>query len=149
LREKEEKLKGDKLRELLLLVYLNNKYDRDKNKLPWLKEKLGYSTGGLYSALDNSGYFERKNDDINLTQKGTDYLKRHLLPQFTAFNPIGTFLIILGFVFLWQWYFWTFMNTYIVIPWYSGVVTVATGLVIRLFFMRLGYWIIRSRKQEK
>lgn len=63
-KRKEEKLKGDKIRDLILIVYLNNKYDKDKNRIPWLKEKLGYSTGGIYNALDESGYFERTSDAI-------------------------------------------------------------------------------------
>lgn len=146
--KKEEKLRGDKLRELILLVYLNNKYDKEKNRVPWLKERLGYSTGGLYSALDNSGYFERKNDEINLTERGISYLKKQILPQYNALNPMGNFLIVLGLVFLLQWYLWTYANTSMIFPWYTGAVTIATGIIVRFFFLRLGYWIIRNRKKE-
>jgi hypothetical protein len=147
-KKKEEKLRGDKLRELIILVYFNNKYDKDKNRISWLKEKLGYSTGGLYSALDESGYFERKHDEINLTEKGINYLNKHILPQYTVFNPISNFFIILGFVFLLQWYFWTYTNTPMIIPWYSALMTIAIGLIIRFSFMRISYWIMKSRKRE-
>jgi len=148
-RRKEEKLKGDKLRELILLVHLNNKYDREKNKIPWLKEKLGYSTGGLYNALDESGYFERKNDEIHLTEKGTNYLNRQLLPQYTVFYPIGNFLITLGLVFLLQWYLWTYAHTPMIFQWYSAVMVIASGIVIRFFFLRIVYWIISRRKEAQ
>lgn len=144
--KKEKKLRGDKLRELILLVYFNNKYDKDKNRVPWLKEKLGYSTGGLYNALDNSGYFERKKDEINLTEKGTNYLNKHILPQYTVFYPIGNFLIILGLVLLFQWYLWTYANTPMIFQWYSASIIIAGGIIIRVFFMRLSYWIMRKKK---
>jgi len=145
-KKKEEKLKGDKLRELILMVYLNNKYDKDKNRIPWIKEKLGYSTGGLYHALDDSGYFERKKDEIHLTEKGTNYLNKQLLPQYTAFYPIGNFLIILGFVFLLQWYFWAYAQTTIIIPWYSAVIVIAAGILVRFFFLRLIHLIMKMKK---
>jgi hypothetical protein len=145
-KKKEEKLRGDKLRDLILMVYLNNKYDKDRNRIPWLKEKLGYSTGGLYHALDNSGYFERKKGDIYLTEKGTNYLNKQILPQYTVFNPIGNLLIILGFVFLLQWYFWTYAHKPVVIPWYSALIAIALGLLVRFFFLRIIHWIMKRKK---
>lgn len=145
-KKKEEKLKGDKLRDLILMVYLNNKYDKDKNRIQWLKEKLGYSTGGLYHALDNSGYFERKKGEIQLTEKGTDYLNKQILPQYTAFYPIGNVLIILGFVFLLQWCFWTYKQTVMLIPWYSAVIVIALGIFVRFFFLRLNHLIMKMKK---
>jgi hypothetical protein len=136
-KKKEEKLRGDKLRELILLVYFNNKYDKDKNKIPWLREKLGYSTGGLYNALDDSGYFDRKQDEINLTEKGIDYLNNHILPQYTIVYPICNAVIILGFVLLLQWYFWTYTKAAMIFPWYSALMIIAMGLTIRFLFMRM------------
>jgi hypothetical protein len=135
------------MRDLILVVYLNDKYDKDSNTMPWLKKKLGYSTGGLYHAIDNSGYFERTGDGIRLTEKGTAYLNRQILPQFTAFYPLGNFLIILGFVLLIQWYSWTFAETPMVIPWYSALLITATGFLIRLFFLRLAHWVIKFKKK--
>lgn len=148
-RRKNEKLRGDKLRDLILLVYLNNKYGGEKIKLSWLKEKLGYSTGGLYSALDESGYFERKGDEIRLTEKGEAYLREHILPQYTVFYPIGNFLIILGLVLLLQWYFWTYLQTPIIFQWYSAVMVIAGGIILRVFLMRLVYWVTIRRKERK
>ena len=143
----EEKLRGDKLRELILLVYFNNKYDKSKNKASWLKENLGYSTGGLYNALDNSGYFDRKADEISLTQKGVNYLNKHILPQYTVFNPVGNFFIVLGLVFLWQWFQWTYANTPIIFPWHYAVMIIAGGIIIRFFMMRINYWTMKKRKE--
>ena len=146
-KKEEEKLKGDKMRALILMVYLNNKYDKDKNRIPWLKEKLEYSTGGLYSALDDSGYFERTPDGIRLTEKGTNYLNKQILPQYTAFYPLGNILITLGFVFLLQWYFWTYTQTPIIIPWYSAIIIIAGGILVRFFFLRLNHLILKMKKK--
>ena len=145
-KKKEDRLKGDKMRDLIIMVYLNNKYDKDKNQISWLKQNLGYSTGGLYNALDESGYFERTPKEIRLTQKGANYLNKHLLPQYTVFYPIGYFLIILGFVFLFQWYFWTYAQTISIVPWYSAIMIIATGIIIRFFFLRLAHLIMKRKK---
>lgn len=148
-RRKEEKLRGDKLRELILLVYLNNKYDKEKNKIPWLKEKLGYSTGGLYSALDESGYFDRKGDEICLTEKGNDYLHKNILPLYIVFYPVGNFLIILGLVLLLQWYLWTYLQTVMIFQWYSAITVIIGGIVLRVFFLRIVYWIMTHKKENR
>jgi hypothetical protein len=146
-KKEEEKLKGDKMRDLILMVYLNNKYDKDKNRIPWLKEKLGYSTGGLYNALDESGYFERTSDGICLTEKGINYLNKQILPQYTAFYSVGNLLITLGFVFLLQWYFWTYTQTPIIIPWHSAIIIIAGGILVRFFFLRLNHLIMKMKKK--
>jgi hypothetical protein len=144
---KEKNLRGDKLRELILWVHLHNKYEKDKIRMSFLKEKVGYqSPGGLYSAIDTSGYFDRKNDEIILTEKGVNYLNKRILPQYQAFNPVGNFLIVLGLTFLLQWYFWTYLNNPLVIPWYSALICVASGIAVRVFFMRIGYWIMKHRR---
>jgi len=79
---KEDSIKGDKLRDLILLVYLNNKYGLGKKiKISKLKEFLGYSTGGLYNALDESGFFIRKGDGIALSASGETYAGKKLLGQ--------------------------------------------------------------------
>jgi len=146
--KKEETLRGDKLRELILWVHLHNKFEKDKIRMSFLKEKVGYhGPGGLYSAINSSGYFDKKNDEITLSQRGVGYLNRQILPQYKVFNTVGNLLIVLGLVFLLQWYFWTYLNNPLVIPWYSAIIFVATGIVVRVFFMRIGYWIMKhSRK---
>lgn len=146
---KEESLRGDKLRELILWVGLHNKFENDKIQMSFLREKVRYhSPGGLYSAIDSSRYFDRKNDEITLTQKGVDYLNKQILPQYKACNPVGNLLIILGLTFLLQWYFWTYLNTSMVIPWYSAIICMATGIVVRVFLMRIGYWTMKHSKKK-
>jgi hypothetical protein len=116
--------------------------------MSWFREKVGYhGPGGFYSAIDSSGYFDRKNDEITLTQKGVDYLNKQILPQYKVFNPVGDFLIVLGLVFLLQWYFWTYLNSPLITPWYSAVMTIGVGIVVRVFFMRIGYWIMKHTKK--
>lgn len=148
-KRKEENLRGDKLRELILWVYLHNKYENDKIKMSFLKEKVGYhGPGGLYSAINFSGYFDRENDEITLTKKGVDYLNKQILPQYKVFNPVGNFMIILGLVFLLQWYFWTYLHTPWVTPWYSAITCVALGVFVRGFFMRVVYWIMKHSEKK-
>jgi hypothetical protein len=143
----EKKLRGDKLRDLILLVYLNNKYGKGSYEIPELKEIVEYSTGGIYSALDYSGYFERTINGIQLTEKGLEYLKNKILPQFSMFYSLGNFLIILGFILLLQWIEWTYVQYPLILPWYSALSIIAFGFFIRFFILRLSYWIIQLRKK--
>jgi hypothetical protein len=145
----EEDLRGDKLRELILWVYLHNKYEKDRIKMSFLREKVGYrSPGGLYSAINSSGYFDRENDEITLSERGLDYLNKRILPQYKAFDPVANFLIVLGLVFLVQWYFYTYLNSPMVIPWYSATICIAVGIFLKFFFMRIGYWIMKRSKKN-
>jgi len=117
--------------------------------LSFLKEKVGYQgPGGLYSAINSSGYFDRKNDEITLTEKGFDYLNGKILPQYKVANPIGNFMIILGLVFLLQWYSWTYLNSPMVIPWYSAIICLVVGIVVRVYMLKVGYWIMKHSKKK-
>jgi len=145
--KKEELVKGDKLRDLILLVYLNNKYGHGKNDIAELKETLGYSTGGIYSALDNSGYFERNANGIQLTEKGNGYLDHKIMPRYSDSKSIGNAFIILGFVFILQWVDWTFFQYAFIIPWWSGLTVLVGGIIIRFFILRLYYFAIKRRKK--
>lgn len=133
------------MRDLILMVHLNNKYDKEKNEISWLKKNLGYSTGGLYGALDESGYFARTPKEIRLTEKGANYLNKYILPQYTVFHPLGYFLVILGFVFLFQWYVWTYAQTITIVPWYSGIMMIVTGIAVRFFFLRLVHLVMKRK----
>jgi hypothetical protein len=143
----EEKLRGDKLRDLILSVHLNNKYGKGNNEIPALREILGYSVGGIYNALDSSGYFRRKPDRIELTIKGEEYLKNKILPQYSIINSVSNVLIVLGFVFLIQWIEWNYLDYPLILPWYSWLTLVGGGFFIRFFTLRLNYWFIKRRKE--
>ena len=145
--ENKDLLKGDKLRDLILIVHLNNKYGKGRNDIPALKEISGYSTGGIYSALDYSGFFERKQDGIQLTLKGEEYLKNKVLPQYDIFNTMGLIFIFLGFIFFLQWFYWTYLNNNFVLPWYSALSIVALGVFMRFFILRTKYFIVKKKKK--
>jgi hypothetical protein len=145
--QKEKKLKGDKLRELIFLVHLNNKYGKERNEIPALKEILGYSTGGIYNALDSSGYFERTVDGIRLTKQGKEYLNREILTPFKISNSVGDVLIFVGLVFLFQWIEWTYAHSSLIFPVWSALVAIAGGVFIRFFLLRLNYWFIKKSKR--
>ena len=145
--KKEELVKGDKLRDLMLLVYLNNKYGKGKNEISAFKEILDYSTGGIYSALDNSGYFRRTADGIQFTEKGVEYLNKKILPQYGILKSIGNAFIVLGAFLTLQWIFWTYSQYVWIIPLYSSIPVLAGGLILRFLGMRLHYWTIKREKK--
>jgi len=140
-------LKGDKLRDLILLVHLNNKYGKGRNDTPELKEILGYSTGGIYNALNESGFFERRTDGLHLTNKGEDYLRGRILPQYDIFKTMGLTFVFLGFVFYLQWFQWTYKQTNLVFPWYSALSIIALGIFMRFFILRTKYFLVKRRKK--
>lgn len=144
----EEKLKGERLRDLLFMVYLNNKYGKGKNTISELEEIVGYSSpGGIYHALDNSGYFERTGNEIKLTKLGNKLLNKKILSEYSIANTTGTALIIISFVLLLQWVEWTYFNNPIILQWYAIIPLLVGGLLIRFFLLRLIYWKIKKQKK--
>lgn len=147
-RGEKEKVRGDMLRELIFLVYLRNKYDLKPDvRVSTLKNLLGYSAGGLDYALKYSGFFETKGDEIRLSKKGEDYVRKQLLPTYKAFNPIGYFLILLGFLFILQWYMFENFNTSIIFGWESGLLLIIGGFILRFWFLPLLYWTLKALKK--
>ena len=134
------------MRDLILLVYLNNKYGKGKNDIPELKEILGYSTGGIYSALDSSGHFERTPTGIKLTGKGEDYLKGRILPQFSIYTTLGDVLVLLGAVFLIQWIERAYLDYNMIFPWHFSFLLIGLGLFVRFFILRFYRFVIKRRK---
>lgn len=133
-------LKGDKLRELMLFVYLNNKYGRStKYNISELKQFIGYSAGGIYNALDSSGFFVRNGSDITLSKKGKDYVKKELMHSFENFYPVSYFLVFLGVILLVHWYLYTYHGEYLVFEWNIGLAIVMSGLVLRFALPSLTY----------
>jgi hypothetical protein len=141
-------LKGDKLRDLILLVHLNNKYGKGKNDISELKDNLGYSTGGIYSALDSSGYFERKTTGIYLTQKGEAYLQKYVLPQYDIFKIIGYTISFIGFILIFQWFEYTYFKVFLFFPWYSDIGFVVLGVLLSFFMLRLKYYVFKKKKKD-
>ena len=133
---------------MILLVYLNDRYGIGKKlEIPKLKNFTGYSTGGLYSALDDSGYFERKRDEITLTDKGERYDKKELTRQLTILYPLCYFLILFGIIMIGHWYLLTYHNTLLLFNWPVGFSLVLGGLLIRFVLPALGLWILKLRKK--
>ena len=147
-RGKKEKVRGDMLRELIFLVYLRNKYDlKPEVRVSTLKSLLGYSAGGIHYALNYSGFFETKGDKIKLSQKGEDYVRRELLPHYKTFAPVGYFLILLGFLFILQWYMFAEFNVSIIFGWEAGLLLIIGGLVLRFWLLPLLYWALKILKK--
>ncbi len=144
--KQKDSLKGDKLRDLILLVYLNNKYGKRRNDISELKDNLGYSTGGIYSALDQSGYFERKPDGISLSSKGEAYLRKYVLPQYEILKIVGYAIMFIAFILILQWLYWTYLRIYLVFPWYSTVSFAALGVLLSFFMLRIRYAVTKRKK---
>jgi len=145
--KKEQKLRGDKIRDLLLLIYLNEKYGGGKVRISTLKKTLGYSTGGIYHALDESGYFERKGDVVTLSQRGQEYVKTEWIPYLQVVNPFSYFLMVIGSFFLISWLLRTYYNILLVFGWYEGILMIAVGLILRFAFSRITYWFYKLMKK--
>jgi hypothetical protein len=144
----EEKLKGERLRDLVFMVYLNNKYGKGKNKISELEEIVGYgSAGGIYHALDSSGYFERNGNEIKLTKLGNQLLKNRILAEYNLANTTGSALVIIALVLLLQWVEWTYFKNPMIIQWYAIIPLLIGGLFIRFFLLRLVYWKIKRQKK--
>lgn len=120
---------------------------REKNEIPALKEILGYSTGGIYNALDSSGYFERSVGCIKLTERGKEYLNKEILTPFKISNSVGNVLIAIGIVFFFQWAEWTYANRAIILPLWSALLAMSGGIFVRFFMLRLNFWLIRQSKR--
>jgi len=143
----EKRLKGDKLRELILLVHLNEKYGSGNVRISRLKKTLDYSTGGIYNALDESGYFKHKGDVITLSNKGHEYIKKQWVRYFSIVNPLSYFIIIVGALLFLSWYLKVYHNAFLVFNWYQGIVVIIAGLIIRFGLMRLMFWTLRAQKK--
>ena len=144
----EEKLKGERLRDLVFMVYLNNRYGKGKHNISELEEIVGYSSpGGIYHALDSSGYFERTGNEIKLTKLGNNLLKRRILPEYNVAHTTGIALIVISLVLLFQWFEWTYFNDAIVLEWYATLPILIGGIFIRFFLLRLVYWTIKKQKK--
>ena len=143
-----ERVRGDMLRELIFLVYLRNKYDLKPDvKISTLKNFLGYSAGGIDYALNYSGFFETEGDEIRLSKKGDEYVKKELLPQYKSFVPVGYFLILLGGLLILQWYMFTNFNVSIIFGWESGLLLIVGGLVLRFWLLPLLYWVLKIQRK--
>ena len=146
MKKKKNLFRGDKLRELIFFVYLNEKYGTGETQISRLKRSLGYSTGGIYNAIDDSGYFQRSGDIIRLTENGSKYVKEKILTQYSALNPFCYLFILLGANIIFFWILKNFMNISVVFEWYQGVALIIGGLIIRFLKFRLTHLILKLRK---
>lgn len=145
---KRDLIKGDMLRDLIFLVYLNNKYGLGKRiRIAKLKKFIGYSTGGVYSALDESGYFLRKGDEIRLSKEGEKYVRKKLLPHYMAFNIVSYFIIFVGVLLLVHWFLRTRYDIIVVFDWLDGLSFIIGGLVMRFALLPLVYWLLKVMKK--
>jgi hypothetical protein len=139
-------VRGDKLRDVLLYVYMHNKFSKDKIKVADIKKIVGYSPGGAYSAFESS-YLEKTGDEIHLTEEGKDYVKSRILPQFDTYKSYGNALLFLGFFFFFQWFEWTYLSVPVIPSWYFALVLFGCGLFLRFFVLRFNFYVTKKRKK--
>ena len=145
---KKDLVRGDRLRDLMLLVHLNNRYGLGtKMDDSRLAQFLRYSRTGLRTAIYTSGYFAKKGDEITLTAKGERYVRMELLPTYRAVNPIGYFLVFLGSLLVAQWYLLNYYDTLLVFDWSVGLYVIVGGLVIRFAILPMSYWFLKMRRK--
>jgi hypothetical protein len=139
-------VRGDKLRDVLLYVYMHNRFSKDKIKVADLKKIVEYSPGGAYSAFESS-YLEKTGDEIHLTEEGKDYVKNRILPQFNIYKSYGNVLLLLGFFFFFQWFEWTYLNVPVIPSWYFALMIFGFGLFLRFFILRFNFYVTKKRKK--
>lgn len=142
---KELRLKGDLQRELLFLIYLQNKYEKDNLTTSTLRRMAGYrGSGGIYSAINslkNAGFVEEKNGNLTPTLKGKKYVKDNFLYTFDVIGMFGFLLIFIGLVFAYQWAMKVLFNIDIGLASPTPIIVfIAVGLFLRYGFLRLFYW---------
>jgi len=143
-----KKIRGDLLRELIFFVYLRSKYDVKRDvEVSTFKRLLGYSSGGIDYALKYSGFFEIEKGMVTLSKKGRDYVRRELLPQYRIFNPIGYFFMLLGVLFILQWYAFTYLDVVITFDLSAGLLLILVGFILRFFLLPLIYWALRIQRK--
>jgi lipid-A-disaccharide synthase-like uncharacterized protein len=143
---KEREVRGDKLKDLILYVYMHDRFTKDKIKVADLKKIIDYSTGGLYGAFETSGYVTKENDEIHLTQEGRDYVKNRILPRFDIFKSYGNILILLGAFFLIQWFEWTYHNVPLIPTWYLTLMVLGAGFFFRFCVLRYYFFTMKRRR---
>lgn len=107
----------------------------------------GYSSpGGIYDAINNSGYFEKTVNGVVLTQSGRKYLETEILAPYKIANTVSYAFIFFGGFLIFQWAEWTYAKYSVIIPWYSGLGIIGGGLDIRFLLIRFNYWVIKKTK---
>lgn len=132
----------------MLFIHLNNEYGRSNEfNISELKRFIGYSQGGIYNALDNSGYFFRKGTTISLSQKGKNYVQKELMTPFKNFYSVSYLLLYLGLIFLIHWYLYTQFDIYLFFDWQVGVGLLIGGFLLRFTLPRLTYFALLLKKK--
>ncbi len=139
-------VRGDKLRDVLLYVYMHNRFSKEKIKVSELKKIVDYSAGGVYSAFE-SPFLEKTGDEIHLTEEGTKYVKERILPKYGIYQSYGTVLLLVGIFFGFQWFEWTFVKVSIIPSLYFTIILMAFGVFLRFFILRFNFYITRRRKK--
>lgn len=143
---RKKEVRGDKLRDAILYIYLHNKFSKEKIKVADLKKTVGYGSGGAYSAFE-SRYLEKINDEIRLTEEGKDYVKSRILPKFDIYKSYGNVLITLGIFFFVQWFEWTYLNVPLIPSWYFALLILILGFFLRFFILRFDFFVMKKRKK--
>jgi hypothetical protein len=143
---KKKAVRGEKLRDLLLYVYMHNQFSKEKMKVADLKKIVDYSAGGVYSAFE-SPYLEKIGDEIRLTQEGKDFVRERILPQYEHYKSYGNLTIVIGIYFLFQWFEWTYFKVPLVSTWYFAALIIGFGIFLRFFILRFNFFITRKTKR--
>jgi hypothetical protein len=139
-------MRGDKLKDAVFYVYMHNQFSKEKIRVSDLKKIADYSAGGIYSAFE-SDYLEKIGDEIHITEKGKEYVKERILPQFSVYKSYGNVLILIGFFFAFEWAEWYFLKTRLEPTWYFAAMLLTIGLFLRFFVLRFNFFVTKRRKR--
>jgi hypothetical protein len=139
----DKQIKGDKLRNAILIVWLASKYDKNLSAAK-LRRIIGYDSSGLYSASE-SGWFKQEKDKIVLTDKANSYLHETLLKPH---SNIRTLLIYFAFVPAINFLDWYLLTSFNINMSYHPLVSIAffiLFLLIALNWYRLVWWTFKRK----
>jgi hypothetical protein len=139
-------LRGDKRRDVLLYVYMHNKFSKEKIRVADLKKIGDYSPGGMYSAFE-SPYIVKNGEEIRLTEEGKQYVEERILPRYDIYRSYGNMMLLIGFFLAFQWFEWNFMHTQMEPSIYLPAILLGTGLFLRYFVLRFSYFVTKRRKK--
>jgi len=141
-------IRGDKLRDLILLVYLNDKYGLGKRvEISKLKRFLGTAVVVYITLLMSLGVKATICDEISLSDKGERYVRKELMQWYRVLYPLGYFMVCFGIVLVGHWYLYTYHNIFLLFNWAVGFAFIGGGLAIRFALPLLTYWLLKITKK--
>lgn len=140
------RIKGDKLRKAMFVVWLANKFDKGISKSE-LARLSGYKGTGLYSASEHDWFKEGPDDDmIRLTEKAELYLKENQLKTYDLAKMLFVVMTyFLGLLAL-QDIFLDVFNLEFKYEWQHLFPVIIVFIIVIRYFYRIVWYFMKRKK---